>query len=184
LLPTEDGDAYWAIGYFNYVKNRKVFGCPSVDKYVDRWWERGLQAWPVSFWADSGYSMMRYLLTPYHAANTQYGAKAKGPLRVSAYISPSSTIFCQDGAEQASEGSEDCLGMFPGSSEVLSSWAPGRGWAVQYNLDMRKGWWRHSRGCNTVWVGGNVSRIKYVKETIGIDYRYYTGEQPLSMPNF
>jgi len=33
-------------------------------------------------------------------------------------------------------------------------------------------------------VGGNVSKIKYVKETIGIDYRYYTGERPAAMPNF
>ena len=93
-------------------------------------------------------------------------------------------IFCQDGTEQASEGAEDCLGMFPGATEVLSSWKAGGGWAAQYGMDMRPGWWRHNRGCDTVWVTGTVSKIKYVKETIGIDYRYYTGERPVVMPNF
>ena len=99
------------------------------------------------------------------------------------YLSPSSTIFTQDGAEQLAE-SEDCLGKFPGQSEILGSWKAGSGWAVQYGLDMRQGWWRHNRGCNTVWVTGNVSRIKYIKETVGYDYRWYTGERPDEMPKF
>jgi len=184
LLSASDDNSYWAIGYYDYFKNRKVFGCPSAGQYIDRWWEQGLQAWPVSFWANSTYSMMRYLMVPYDGSTSQYGANSKGPLKVTRYISPSSTIFCQDGTEQASEGAEDCLGMFPGATEVLSSWKAGSGWAVQYGMDMRKGWWRHNRGCDTVWVTGNVSKIKYVKETIGIDYRYYTGERPAAMPNF
>ena len=183
LLKPDDGNAYWALGYYTYFKNRKVFGCPSVGKYVDRWWEDGLQSWPAEFWANSGYSMMRYLMVPYDGATSQYGKNAKGPLKVTSYFSPSSTIFTQDGAEQLAE-SEDCLGKFPGQSEVLTAWKAGSGWAAQYNLDMRNGWWRHSRGCNTVWVTGNVSKIKYVKETIGVDYRWYTGERPDVMPTF
>lgn len=184
LLRPEDGNAYWALGYFNYFKNKRVFGCPGAGPYIDRWWEDGLQAWPVDFWANSSYSMHSYLLRPFDGAGSQYGPRATGTLKVSSYISPTSTIFCQDGAEQKSEGAEDSLGKFPGASEVLSSWAPGRGWAAQYRLDMRKGWWRHDRGCNTVWVTGNVSKIKYVKETVGVDYRWYTGERPLEMPKF
>ena len=186
FLQPNDSDAYWALGYRSYFKNRKVFGCPSVGKYVDMWWENGWRNRPLSFWADSGYSMMTYLLTPYTGPGTQYGSSASGPLKVSSYLSPSSTIFCQDGAEQKSEGAEDCLGMFPGAREVLDSWKANTGWAAQYGVgvDMRNGWWRHSRGCNTVWVTGNVSKIKYVKETIGIDYHYYTGERPNAMPNY
>jgi prepilin-type N-terminal cleavage/methylation domain-containing protein len=184
LLKPDDGNAYWALGYYSYFKNRKVFGCPSVGKFVDRWWEDGLQTWPVDFWANSGYSMMRYLLVPYTGTGTQYGPNAKGPLKVSSYISPSSTIFTQDGAEQLADGGSDSLGKFPGTSEVLSEWKIGNGWAQQYGMDMRQGWWRHSRGCNTVWVTGNVSKLKYVKETVGYDYRWYTGERPNEMPNF
>jgi len=184
LLKPDDLNAYWALGYYNYFKNRKVFGCPRVGKFVDRWWEDGLQAWPLRFWADSGYSMMRTLLVPYDGVNSQYGKGAQGPLKLSSYLSPGTTIFCQDGAEQASESSGDSLGKFPGASEVLTEWKPGGRWATQYGLDMRNGWWRHNRGCNTVWVTGNVSKIKYVKETIGIDYHYYTGERPDVMPNF
>ena len=185
-LQPNDPNAYWALGYRSYFKNRKVFGCPSVGKYVDMWWEDGLRSYPLSYWADSGYSMMQNLLIPYTGLGTQYGNVARGPLKLSSYLSPSSTIFCQDGAEQKSEGPEDCLGMFPGAREVLDSWKVNSGWAAQYGagVDMRNGWWRHGRGCNTVWVTGNVSKIKYVKETIGIDYRYYTGERPNAMPNF
>ncbi len=185
LLKPDDGNAYWALGYYSYFKNRRVFGCPSVGKFVDMWWEDGLavQKYGVEFWANSGYSMMRNLLVPYTGTGTQYGPGAKGPLKLSSYISPASTIFCQDGTEQTAE-TEDCLGKFPGESEVLADWKPGARWAGQYGLDMRNGWWRHNRGCNTVWVTGNVSKLKYVKETIGYDYRWYTGERPNVMPSF
>jgi hypothetical protein len=44
------------------------------------------------------------------------------------------------------------------------------------------GWWRHSKGSITLWVQGNVTKIKYVPRNVGIDYRYYTGEAPLKMP--
>src|SRR5262249_25448160 len=88
LLKPDEGNAYWALGYYNYFKNRKVFGCPSVGKFVDRWWEDGLQAWPAEFWGDSGYGMVRTLLVPYTDRNTQYGQNARGPLKVSSYLSP------------------------------------------------------------------------------------------------
>jgi hypothetical protein len=44
-------------------------------------------------------------------------------------------------------------------------------------------WYRHNKVCNTLWVPGNVSGLKF-KNYSGVDYRYYTGEEPLEQPKF
>jgi len=174
-----DDDAYWALGYYNYLgKNQKIFACPNGD-VVDEWHDTGLY-YPHEYWANSTYGMCRYLLTPPTDFATEYGKNVQGPLKTSSYLSPNSTIFCQDAAEQLSEGADDTLGLFPGKQTILDQWI---GLAALYGgRDETLGWWRHSKGCNTVWVPGNVSRIKWVPRNVGIDYRYYTGEHPLKMP--
>jgi hypothetical protein len=40
-------------------------------------------------------------------------------------------------------------------------------------------WYRHNKGCQTVWVEGHVSRIRFTGLNVGIDYRHYTGVTPL-----
>jgi prepilin-type N-terminal cleavage/methylation domain-containing protein len=174
-----DSDAYWALGYYSYFgKNQKLFACPD-GKIVDEWHDTGLY-YPHEYWANSSYGMCQYLLSSYDGSTSQYG-KASGPLRVTSYQSPNSTIFCQDSAEQLCEGPDDTLGLFPGNSSILTQWM---GLSTQYynGADMTAGWWRHGRSCQTLWVPGNVSKIKYVPRNVGIDYRYYTGERPLQMP--
>jgi hypothetical protein len=101
----------------------------------------------------------------------------------SSYLSPSSTIFCQDAAEQKPEGENDTLGLFPGKKTILDEWSQGQGWTTYYGgMDMTGGWWRHGRACVTLWVPGHVSKIKFVGRNVGVDYRWYTGERPLKMP--
>ncbi len=178
-------DAYWALGYYNYFgKNQKLFACPD-GVVVDEWHDTGLN-YPHDFWANSCYGICQFLLSPYTGTGSQYGPTAKGPLKTSSYFSPASTIFCQDAAEQNCEGSDDTLGLFPGNSTILNQWI---GLASLYGgRDETLGWWRHRMvaggggGCNTLWVPGNVTRIKWVPRNVGIDYRYYTGERPLTMP--
>jgi len=174
-----DDDAYWALGYYNYFgKNQRLFACPNAD-VVDEWHDTGL-SYPHAYWVNSTYGMCRFLLTPPTDFATQYGKGARGPLKTTTYISPNSTIFCQDSAEQLNEGAEDTLGLFPGKATILDQWIS---LASYYGgRDETLGWWRHSKGCNTLWVQGNVSRIKWVPRKVGIDYRYYTGERPLKMP--
>ncbi len=182
---TVNDDAYWALGYYNYFgKNQKLFACPD-GIVVDEWHDSGLY-YPHDFWANSCYGMCQFLLTPYGGTGSQYGAGSQSPLKVSSYFSPASTIFCQDSAEQKNEGSDDTLGLFPGSTTILNQWI---GLASLYGgRDETLGWWRHPMiggsggGCMTLWVPGNVSRIKWVPRNVGIDYRYYTGERPLAMP--
>jgi prepilin-type N-terminal cleavage/methylation domain-containing protein len=179
-----DGDAYWALGYYTYFAgNQKIFACPD-GKVVDEWHDSGLN-YPHDFWANSCYGLCQYLLTPWTGQGTQYGARASGVLRISSYISPNTTIFCQDAAEQKPEGEEDTLGMFPGYNTILNQWAPNGSLQGLYpGVDLTAGWWRHSKACQTLWVGGNVSKMKWVDRKVGYDYHYYTAERPLSPPKF
>lgn len=174
-----DDDAYWALGYSTYFAgNQKVFACPS-GKVVDEWHDGGLY-YPHDFWANSCYGMCQYLTSAYDGQGSQL---SRGRLKTTSYLSPASTILCQDAAEQKPEGGEDTLGLFPGHRTILDQWAPSGGLQPLYpGVDLLSGWWRHSKGCNTLWVGGNVSRIKWVPRNVGIDYHYYTGERPLRMP--
>jgi len=176
-----DGDAYWALGYFEYFgKNMRVFACPSA-RVVDEWHDSGLY-YAHQYWENSTYGMCQYLLIPWTGSGSQYPAGATGPLKTTSYLSPQTTIFCQDSAEQNCEGEEDTLGLFPGKATILDQWQQGGGLSQLYGgADWTYGWWRHT-SCNTLWVNGNVSKIKMFPRTVGIDYRCYTGEVPVRFP--
>lgn len=180
LRATDDYDGYWALGYHHYIAgNKKLFGCP-VGKPVDEFRDLGY-SYPPEYWANSTYGMCQHLTLPYTGEGTQYGSAAEGPLKISSYLSPATTIFCQDSFEQMMQGPDDSLGLFPGKTEILVKWKPGGSYAKLYpGMDLTKGWWRHNKGCLTLWVGGHASRIKYT--TRGVDYRWYTGERPESLP--
>jgi prepilin-type N-terminal cleavage/methylation domain-containing protein len=186
-LPPNNDNAYWGVGYKPYLgakNNNTVFACPD-GKVTDEWHDSGLN-YPDSFWANSSYGMCDFLMFPYTGTGSQYGqVAATAVLKRSTYKSISSTIFCQDSTEQKNEGTDDTLGLFPGYTTILDQWGPEGGLQPLYpGVDLLSGWWRHSKSSITLWVTGNVSRIKQVPRTVGIDYRYYTGEVPAAMPNF
>src|SRR5258706_5131883 len=80
LRSPTDGDAYWALGYYDYFgKNQKIFACPD-GTIVDEWHDTGLY-YDHAYWENSCYSMMRNLLTPYIKTGTTYGTTAKGPMK-------------------------------------------------------------------------------------------------------
>ena len=184
-LPPNNDLAYWGVGYKPYLgKNNvnTVFACPD-GQITDKWHDSGLN-YPDSFWANSSYGMCDFLIFTPTDFDTQYGKRGMS-LKRSTYKSPTTTIFCQDSTEQKNEGADDTLGLFPGHTTILDQWGPEGGLQSLYpGVDLLAGWWRHNKGCQTVWVPGNVSRIKYVPRTQGIDYRYYTGEVPLVLPSF
>ena len=177
-----DNDAYWALGYYDYFnKNQKIFACPD-GKIVDEWHDGGLY-YDHDYWANSCYGICQYLLIPWTGSGTTYGTTAKGPLKISNYASPTTTIFCQDSAEQNCEGPDDTLGLFPGKGTILDQWEQGGGLSVLYGgADLTWGWWRHNKASATLWVPGHVTKIKYVPRNVGIDYRCYTGEVPVRIP--
>ena len=177
FLAPEDPLAYWALGYSPYfAKNKKLFRCPAAKK-VDEWRDAG-RSYPSDWWLDSSIGVSQYLTVPY--TRDQPGVKA--PRKISSYASPQTLVFCQDAAEQKMEGGEDSLGLFPGYSEILTQWKyalaglyPGFNWEWE--------WYRHSKKCQTLWVPGNVSKIRYNGKK-GNDYRWYTGDVPLEQPKF
>jgi prepilin-type N-terminal cleavage/methylation domain-containing protein len=180
LRAPTDFDAYWALGYYQYFSgNRKIFGCPD-GKQVDEFRDLGYN-YPREFWGSSTYGLCQYLTTPYNGAGTQYGSGTQGPLKRTAYLSPASTILCQDSFTPVMEGPNDSLGLFPGYSEILTKWKPGSAYAAFYpGVDLTMSWWRHNRGCMTLGAAGNVNRLRYTPK--GVDYRWYTGERPDTLP--
>ena len=185
-LASTDDSAYWAVGYKQFFSDAKtLFSCPDViNTAVDQWHDGGLY-YPADFWYNSCYGLCDFLIKPWAGQDSQYGVGNRGPLKRSSYRSPQSTIFCQDSTEQKNEGTDDTLGLFPGYSTILDQWGPEGPLQPLYpGVDLISGWWRHSSSCVTLWVPGNVSRIKKVPRNVGVDYRWYTGEVPAVMPKF
>ena len=185
-LPPDHGLAYWGIAYINYMGGRNyqggakdVFNCPS-HKIVDEWHDDG-RYYPHDFWKYSTYGTHSFIITPYDESS---GARA--PLKVSGYKNPQTTIFAQDAAEQKMEGPSDSLGLFPGQSRILTQWVgPGGLGETLYNdYDFTWEWYRHGKKCETLWVPGNVSMIPFSGLNKGVDYRWYTGDNPAGQPNF
>jgi prepilin-type N-terminal cleavage/methylation domain-containing protein/prepilin-type processing-associated H-X9-DG protein len=185
LLPPDHPLAYWALGYYEYYgKNRKLFRCTSCI-HPDEWHDDGRYYEP-EYWKDSTYGMCQFLLKPLDASEPALK-------KVTFYQDPTKMIFCQDAAEQNMEGPDDSIGLFPGSSTILSQWigtGPASGGSYSglsslyggYHFDME--WYRHTKGNQTAWVDGHVSRIGFTSFKVGIDYRHYTGIRPLRpVPN-
>ena len=173
LLLPEHPSAYWGLAYSRFLgANRELFRCPSAQ-HVDEWRGEGFP-YPASFWLNSTYGINRYLITP-------FGATAGGPLKTTSLESPQTTILSQDAAEQRMEGAGDSLGLFPGDSEILRQWR----FVLQRlypEREMWLEWYRHNKRCNTLWMPGHVSAIRFNGFNKGVDYRWYTGDRPLEQP--
>ena len=161
---------------------QKLFHCPDCV-HPDEWHDDG-RYYPSEFWQNSTYGICDFLMFP-------YGPGEDRLKKLSDYQIPSKTIFCQDSAEQKCEGSDDTIGLFPGSAQILSQWigpsAPGTygGLSTLYNgYHFDREWYRHSYMNQTIWVDGHASRIKFTGFNVGIDYRHYTGVAPINpVPN-
>ena len=170
-IPVQRDLAYWGVPYINYFGGTKrTWRCPTA-KTVDEWRETGLR-YPAEFWLNSSYGLNQY-------AVLRYGSSPARAQKISALQNPQTTVFAQDAAEQKMEGETDSLGLFPGYKECLKQWKEEL--AGRYpGKRMEFEWWRHNRQCATLWVPGNVSSIKYTPT--GVDYRWYTGEVPVTGP--
>ena len=185
-LQPDHGLAYWGIAYMNYLGAKDyqggakdVFNCPS-HRIVDEWRDDG-RYYPRDFWKYSTYGTHSFIITPYDQST---GLRA--PSKVSDFKSPQTTIFAQDAAEQKMEGSSDSLGLFPGQTRILTQWVGpgGLGDSLYEGYDFTWEWYRHNKGCETLWIPGNASIIRFTGLNKGVDYRWYTGDYPAQQPNF
>jgi prepilin-type N-terminal cleavage/methylation domain-containing protein len=175
LLQANHPSAYWGVAYSSYLSgSREVFRCPSA-RLVDEWREEGLP-YPASFWLNSTYGINRHVITPFQP-------NVPGPLKLASLHAPETTILAQDAAEQRMEGADDSLGLFPGRAEILRQWR----FSLQRlypEREMWLEWYRHEKRCNTLWVAGHVSAIRFNGFDKGVDYRWYVGETPLAPTGF
>jgi prepilin-type N-terminal cleavage/methylation domain-containing protein len=175
ILPANHPSAYWGVAYRHYLGGTKeLFRCPSAQQ-VDEWREEGLP-YPSSFWLNSTYGINRHVIMPFES-------RSSGPIRITSLKAPETTILAQDAAEQRMEGPDDSLGLFPGQTEILRQWR----FVLQRlypEREMWLEWYRHKKRCNTLWVAGHVSSIRFNGFNKGVDYRCYTGETPLEQPGF
>jgi prepilin-type N-terminal cleavage/methylation domain-containing protein/prepilin-type processing-associated H-X9-DG protein len=179
MLDMNDPLAYWGIAYINYFGGtRQVYRCPSA-KVVDEWREEG-KRFPHEFWLNSTYGINSYLAQPPDPRNPNN--RLRGPRKISGLASPQTTIFCQDSAEQRMEGPTDSIGLFPGHQEILTQWRYGSLPALYPGVKFEWEWYRHNKICNILWVGGHVSPVHFNSFDRGVDYRWYTGEEPLQQP--
>ena len=168
LLSPNNPYAYWGLAYIKYFGGTKrVFRCPGAKK-VDDWRDAGRPKYPMTWWLNSSYGINGWLVKNYPSGTLR---------RTSAIPSPTTTVFAQDAAEQKMDGASDTLALFPGQTENLTQW--------KYDLvglwgkGMEYEWFRHNKRCNTLWVDGNVTSIRFTK---GVDYRWYTGDIPQTSP--
>jgi len=174
LLPPDHPSAYWGVAYSDYLGGTKeVFRCPSAQR-VDSWPDEYGWVYSASFWLNSTYGINRYVITPFDPG-------IAGPLKVTSLKTPETTILAQDAAEQRMEGPDDSLGLFPGQTEILRQWRFSFQ-ALYPEREMWLEWYRHHKRCNTLWVAGQVSSIRFNAFNKGVDYRCYTGEVPLDPP--
>jgi hypothetical protein len=181
LLSPNDGLAYWGLAYIKYFGgSRKVFRDPSA-KMVDQWREDGLK-YPNEFWADSSYGINGFVTQP--PTTRTSGERGQGPRKITDYESPQTLIFAQDAAEQRMDGASDTIGLFPGSSEILTQWRLGSLPQLYPGVNFLWEWYRHNQRSAILWVPGNVSSVKFNDVRKGVDYRWYTGVTPLEQPQF
>jgi prepilin-type N-terminal cleavage/methylation domain-containing protein len=173
-LAPDDPEAYWGVAYLAYFSGTKdIYRCPSA-RVVDEWREEG-KSYPQSFWLNSTYGINAYIGEPPDPRNP--ASRLTGPRRISSFADPATTILVQDAAEQRMEGPDDSLGLWPGRKEILEQWRFGLA-SLYPGVKMEFEWYRHNRLCNTLWVPGNVSSLKFNGVDKGVNYRWYTGDPP------
>ena len=171
LLQPDDGNAYWGVAYLDYARGAQtLWRCPAA-RISDEWREDGL-TYPTEYWLNSTYGIHDFVTHTYPSG--------PAPRKLSTFIRPARTILFQDSVEQKMEclqggQSADSLGLFPGTKEILTQWrydlAP-----LYPGIDLGMEWYRHNKRCQTMWLDGHVSIIRFTGWTVGIDYRYYTGD--------
>jgi prepilin-type N-terminal cleavage/methylation domain-containing protein/prepilin-type processing-associated H-X9-DG protein len=161
VRPTSDVHAYWGVAYIDYIKETKIFGCPSLRRVPELIYQDvDPDAIQEAAYGLNGYS--RGLNTNDIRLHSEY-------------------IICHDHAEPRFE--QDSADMFfndgPGTKNLLHYREGGHRAKFyrdifRHNIKVYKPFETGGRA-STLWLDGHVSSIK---ETTGDDVpkRWYTGK--------
>jgi len=161
LRKTNDNDAYWGIVYIDYLKDTKIFGCPSLRRIPE----------------------LIYNVEPEAIQEAAFGLNGYARGKDTTKIQPNSEfIICHDHVEPRCE--QDSQDMFfnngPGTNNLTDYREGGR--RAKYYRDI----FRHNiranepfrtgGRANVLWLDGHVSSLE---ETTGDDVpkRWYTGDR-------
>lgn len=158
---TNDGDAYWGVAYKDYIKNPKVFGCPSFAKVAELIYSQDPEAIKTSAFSLNN-----------HASNK----------RTTDIKHHAEFIVAHDHAEpKIEQGSRDMFHNDGPGTMNLQHYRQGGG-----RSDFYHGIFRHNirssepfrtgGRANILWLDGHVTKLE---ETTGDDVpkRWYTGER-------
>jgi prepilin-type N-terminal cleavage/methylation domain-containing protein/prepilin-type processing-associated H-X9-DG protein len=167
---TATGNTYWGIYYYDYVKDTKIFGCPSLTHVPE-----GL------IYTYSGQNPQEVIK---HAAyGLNYHPRMRGRNTNTVY-KPDETLFCFDMAEPRPEGGTDDSfhnNDVQGAMNLVQYRKGGNRFFV-YRQIFRHNIRYHDADrtggrANLLWLDGHVS---FLNETTGDDVllRWYTGDKP------
>ena len=170
MRPTTDGDAYWGVAYYHYVKETKVFGCPSYRAVAEL-----IYPDDPKLIFEAAFALSQWVYRDLDAN------KLRGSLAT--IKNQSEFIFCHDHVEPKVE--QGAIDMFhnsgPGTLN-LTAYRQGGGRAKFY-----RGIFRHNirssnafetQGrANILWLDAHVTTLQ---ETTGDDVPkwYYSGKKP------
>jgi prepilin-type N-terminal cleavage/methylation domain-containing protein/prepilin-type processing-associated H-X9-DG protein len=169
--PGSGGGTYWGTFYRTYLKETRIFGCPSLQRVPE-----GL-IYSYSDFPDPAAVIQ-------HAAyGLNHHQKARGR-KVSTVYRADEFLYASDHAEPRPDGgSSDCFhnGDHPGTMN-LTSYREGGSRAQTYRQIFRHNIrypddFKTGGSANLLWLDGHVSKLD---ETTGDDFpsRWYTGDRP------
>ena len=164
------GNAYWGVYFYDYLKNTKVFGCPSLQRVPE-----GL------IYTYAGQDPAKVIQ---HAAyGLNHHSRARGRNTNNIY-KLSEFIFCTDHAEPRPEGGTDDSfhnNDTPGAMN-LTQYRQGGSRANQYRQIFRHNIrysdsYKTGGRANLLWLDAHVTSLE---ETTGddVETRWYTGDRP------
>lgn len=171
FLPnTANGNTYWGIYYFDYLKETKIFGCPSLQRAPE-----GL------IYTYAGQTPGEVIK---HAAyGLNYHSRMRGRNTNTIY-KLDETIFCTDLAEPRPEcGTDDCFHNNDVKGAMnLTQYRQGGSRFFSYRQIFRHNIRyadadRTGGRANILWLDGHVT---FLNETNGddVEQRWYTGDRP------
>jgi prepilin-type N-terminal cleavage/methylation domain-containing protein/prepilin-type processing-associated H-X9-DG protein len=170
--PGSGGGTYWGTFYRDYIKETKIFGCPSLQRVAE-----GL------IYNYSDFPNPDQVVQ--HAAyGINHHVKARGNRKTSTIYRLDEFLYASDHAEPRPDGSSsDCFhnNDNPGTMN-LTSYRQGGSRSHTYRQIFRHSMrrsdpYRTEGRAHLLWLDGHVSRLQ---ETNGDDFplRWYTGDRP------